>query len=161
MRGFAAMPRWARIRTVRLLKPSHTVGSVCLVEHEGSFLMLRQHHRPGWSFPGGLLDRGETAAEAAVRELAEETGLRARVGVPIATVVDPASRRVDVMFHLRVQARPEVRVGSEAVEAAWLAPEEARPVDLPTAQVLRTLQAALAPGAHAGRVLPGGADDGS
>ena len=45
--------------------------------------------RPGhryWFTPGGGLDRGETPAEGAARELAEETGLRlapAELGAPV------------------------------------------------------------------------------
>ena len=44
-------------------------------------------HRPkydDWSFPKGKLDRGEHATAAAVREVEEETGLRVRLGVPLA-----------------------------------------------------------------------------
>jgi 8-oxo-(d)GTP phosphatase len=40
-------------------------------------------HRPrweDWSFPKGKLDRGETAYDAAVREVDEETGLQVRLG---------------------------------------------------------------------------------
>ena len=43
-------------------------------------------HRPkydDWSFPKGKLERGEAAPAAAVRETAEETGLRVRLGVPL------------------------------------------------------------------------------
>jgi ADP-ribose pyrophosphatase YjhB (NUDIX family) len=40
--------------------------------------------RPGgkdvWALPKGLIGQGESAAEAAVREVAEETGLETRVG---------------------------------------------------------------------------------
>jgi len=43
-------------------------------------------HRPrydDWSFPKGKLDRGEHITAAAVREVAEETGLRVRLGPPL------------------------------------------------------------------------------
>ena len=44
-------------------------------------------HRPrydDWSFPKGKLDPGEVAAVAAVREVAEETGVHVRLGTPLA-----------------------------------------------------------------------------
>jgi len=43
-------------------------------------------HRPrydDWSFPKGKLDPGEHVTAAAVREVAEETGLHVRLGVPL------------------------------------------------------------------------------
>jgi 8-oxo-dGTP pyrophosphatase MutT (NUDIX family)/phosphohistidine phosphatase SixA len=45
-------------------------------------------HRPkydDWSFPKGKLDPGERAASAAVREVLEETGVRVRLGPPLAS----------------------------------------------------------------------------
>lgn len=45
-------------------------------------------HRPkydDWSFPKGKLERGEHATVAAVREVAEETGLHVRLGPPLAS----------------------------------------------------------------------------
>ena len=44
-------------------------------------------HRPkydDWSFPKGKLDRGEHMLAAAVREVAEETGLPIGLGGPLA-----------------------------------------------------------------------------
>ncbi|MGL5809578.1 MAG: NUDIX hydrolase [Nocardioides sp.] len=44
-------------------------------------------HRPrydDWSFPKGKVDRGEHVLGAGVREVFEETGLRIRLGVPLA-----------------------------------------------------------------------------
>ena len=134
--GFRRMPRWARVRLIRLVAPSHTVGALCLLEHEGTVLLLRQRHRHGWTLPGGLVNRGETAAQAVVREVAEETGLVVEVGLPVGTVVEPRTRRVDVVFHVVAGAAPVVTAGSEAVSAAWLRPEQAGAVDEPTAQAL-------------------------
>lgn len=47
-------------------------------EPDGSryYLLLRHANGGHWSFPKGHLEEGESAREAAVRELTEETGLR-------------------------------------------------------------------------------------
>jgi 8-oxo-dGTP pyrophosphatase MutT (NUDIX family) len=50
--------------------------------NEGNALLISRHDRRGrliWSFPKGHLEDGETDTEAAVREVHEETGIRARV----------------------------------------------------------------------------------
>ncbi|HEX6148871.1 NUDIX hydrolase [Nocardioides sp.] len=53
-------------------------------------------HRPrydDWSFPKGKLDPGEHAAVAAVREVAEETGLHVRLGPPLDSQRYPVDAR--------------------------------------------------------------------
>ncbi len=59
------------------------VGAVVLVN--GKVLLVRRATPPGkgkWSIPGGLVEVGESLGDAAVRELYEETSVRARpIGV--------------------------------------------------------------------------------
>jgi 8-oxo-dGTP pyrophosphatase MutT (NUDIX family) len=44
-----------------------------------SFAAIRPAGKDVWALPKGLIDKGETAAEAALRESAEETGVAARL----------------------------------------------------------------------------------
>ena len=52
------------------------------VDEKGRVLLVRQFRLPAdrylWEIPAGKIDEGETAAQAAVRELGEETGLTAK-----------------------------------------------------------------------------------
>lgn len=150
--AFGRLPRPVRVVLVRVVAPSHTVGAVCFVEHEGRLLVLRQHHRRGWTLPGGLVDRGETAEQAVVRELQEEVGLTVEVGLPLGVVVEPRTRRVDVVFHVAAPRAFDVRPRSEAIEAAWLPPDALGEVDDPTAAVLDVLARSRRPDARSGRV---------
>lgn len=54
------------------------LGAIAVVQHEGRFLLVKRKKEPNantWGFPGGHVELGETALTAAVRELAEETGV--------------------------------------------------------------------------------------
>lgn len=52
----------------------------------GKIALVKQRARRGgwrWTFPKGRVDRGETIAQAAVREVLEESGLHVRIGVHV------------------------------------------------------------------------------
>jgi len=55
-----------------------TIGVRIIVRDEAARVLLVRHtYTPGWHFPGGAVDRRETAADAAVRELREEALIEA------------------------------------------------------------------------------------
>ncbi|MDP3893214.1 NUDIX hydrolase [Nocardioides sp.] len=63
---------------------ANIVAAGAVVTRPGRQVLLV--HRPkydDWSFPKGKLDPGEHVTAAAVREVAEETGLRVRLGPPL------------------------------------------------------------------------------
>jgi ADP-ribose pyrophosphatase YjhB (NUDIX family) len=97
---------------------------------DGRLLLVRRGTEPQkgrWSVPGGRVEPGETATDAVVREVAEETGLRV-VPTGLAGTVERAGPAgvvyviEDYFARLEPGADPEqVRAGDDAAEAGWFA----------------------------------------
>ncbi|MFS4094704.1 NUDIX hydrolase [Streptomyces sp. AF1A] len=62
-------------------------AGVLLFDEQDRVLLVDPTYKPGWEFPGGVVERGEAPARAGMREVAEETGIRLRE-VPRLLVVD-------------------------------------------------------------------------
>ncbi|NUK51932.1 NUDIX domain-containing protein [Streptomyces lunaelactis] len=62
-------------------------AGVLLFDEEDRVLLVDPTYKPGWEFPGGVVERGEAPARAGMREVAEELGLEL-AEVPRLLVVD-------------------------------------------------------------------------
>lgn len=70
--GSAAVRRI--VPAYRRLRHGMTLGVRIAALENGRVVLVRHGYTPGWHFPGGGVDLGETAAACAIRELREETG---------------------------------------------------------------------------------------
>lgn len=58
-----------------LVRP-RVAGVLCLIVHEHQLLLIRNTYgRQGWTFPGGMMKRGEFPEVAVRREVQEEVGI--------------------------------------------------------------------------------------
>jgi ADP-ribose pyrophosphatase YjhB (NUDIX family) len=74
----------------RLYPERPVVGVLAVTRRDDRLLLVQRANPPDqgkWGFPGGAQELGETIAEAALRELAEETGVAADP-VGVLTAVD-------------------------------------------------------------------------
>jgi ADP-ribose pyrophosphatase YjhB (NUDIX family) len=106
------------------------VGVGAVVVREDRALIVRRAHEPRkgeWSLPGGLLHLGESLADAARREVKEETGLDVELG-PIIETFDRVHRDADgrIRYHFVIvdfvcwSERGEAAAGSDAEDVAWV-----------------------------------------
>ncbi|MEQ1900888.1 MAG: NUDIX domain-containing protein [Devosia sp.] len=73
------LTRWQRLRSRAFLfaigvRRRLTLGARAVLLEGRTVLLVRQTYYPGWHFPGGGVEPGETAEAAAAREAMEETG---------------------------------------------------------------------------------------
>jgi 8-oxo-dGTP diphosphatase len=97
-----------------------------------SLLLVQRAHAPfagDWALPGGFVEEGERVAEAAPRELAEETGLQTGslrlelLGVYDTPGRDPRGWTVSVVYLTTVPAELPVRGADDARDARWFRPD--------------------------------------
>jgi 8-oxo-dGTP diphosphatase len=99
-----------------------------LVVRDGEVAVVHRPKYDDWSLPKGKLDPGETWEQAAVREVEEETGIRARIVAELAPshYRDRKGRPKTVRWYrMEVEDVGTFDPGAEVDELRWLAPAEA------------------------------------
>jgi ADP-ribose pyrophosphatase YjhB (NUDIX family) len=108
-------------------RPEVCVGAIAV--REGELLMIRRGHGPAggrWSVPGGRIEHGETAVEALVREVGEETGLSVVCGpfVGWTELISDDEHFVVLDFEVTPLDTQDPEPGDDAAEAAWVPLDE-------------------------------------
>jgi 8-oxo-dGTP diphosphatase len=135
---------------MRAVKEGPIVGVGCVVVRDGALLMVRRGKEPAkglWSLPGGRLEHGESLAEAAAREVLEETGLEVRVSDLLGVYEALGDAHYVVLdYSAEPVGAGEPTAGADAAEARWVALGEISTLDC-TPRLTETLSA--------WKVLPG------
>jgi ADP-ribose pyrophosphatase YjhB (NUDIX family) len=123
-------------------KPS---ASVIVRDAEAKLLLLRRSDNNLWTIPTGAIKFGETAAQAAVRECEEETGLVVHITRLVGVFTDPrhvirykkeVRQPVNICFYGHVIGG-KLTTTKEALEVSWVNPRELDQYDIHPAIMLR------------------------
>lgn len=117
MAGVTCPKCGAEVRTYRNPIPT---ADVIILHKDGVVLINRKNPPKGWALPGGFIDYGETAEQAAMREAEEETGLKVShlrlFGVYSQPDRDPRHHTITIVFWARSEESPEA--GDDAAAAS-------------------------------------------
>ncbi|MET3699469.1 ADP-ribose pyrophosphatase YjhB (NUDIX family) [Bacillus oleivorans] len=104
--------------------------SAVVVDETGRFLVVKKAYsglKGVWSFPAGFVKESETADQAAVREVLEETGIHAEVigclGVRTGVIENRISDNM-IIFRLKPVAGSIQVQEKEIMEARFMCPDE-------------------------------------
>jgi ADP-ribose pyrophosphatase YjhB (NUDIX family) len=118
-------PVCVRCGFVFFAAPKLAVG--CLVIDGERVLLLKRGNQPAmgrWTFPGGFVEFGERAIDAAVRETSEEVGLRAIVDGLLGVYTDTSNHNAQLIAYLAHAQSGAATLSSEAVAVGYFAPPE-------------------------------------
>lgn len=123
MNRWQRMSVWFYLNAVGLRRRM-TLGSRVMLVEGDKVLLVRHGYVPGWSFPGGGVEPGETAEESAIREAVEETGYRPIGPLELFGLYhnnNPVTNRDHIAFFVsrKFEKAFEFKPNREIVETGW------------------------------------------
>ena len=111
---------------------SLVVAVAVVVREEQGVLLIQRSDNGLWALPGGAQEIGETVAQAAVREVVEETGIEVEITGISGIYSDPSHviayddgevrQEFSICFHGR-QVGGDLRTSDESVNVNWFSPD--------------------------------------
>ncbi|MEU3456253.1 NUDIX domain-containing protein [Micromonospora sp. NPDC006766] len=110
--------------------------SAVVTDETGRLLLARRSDNGRWSLPAGVVDPGEQPADALLREVFEETGVRVAIdrvgGVATHPVVYPngdACEYLNVWFRCHAVGGTATTDGDESIAVGWFDPDDLPALD--------------------------------
>jgi ADP-ribose pyrophosphatase YjhB (NUDIX family) len=108
--------------------------NVVVLNDAGQILLIRRSDNDNWALPGGAIDLGESATQAAIREAKEETGIDCEITGLVGIYTDPkhiilytSNGEARQEFSIVLTARPtggDPTPSDESTEVRWVPSSE-------------------------------------
>ncbi len=128
------------MRDTRRYPKRPLVGAGAVVHKGDRALLVKRRYPPNagrWSIPGGMVELGESARDAASREVSEETGLSVAIERLLDVVTDVHRDKTGLIeYHFILVdyvARPvggRLAVNAESSECGWFTKDEVDKIDM-------------------------------
>jgi 8-oxo-dGTP pyrophosphatase MutT (NUDIX family) len=106
--------------------PISLPASLVVVTFGHAVLTIFDRWRREWELPGGMREPGETARQAAIRELSEETGIHttdlAFAALAECDLRSPSRREYLAVYRTGLRLAPRLVVNAEAADFRWWDP---------------------------------------
>ena len=122
------------------------VAADTIVIAENQVLLIERKNEPFkgmWAFPGGFVDENEDLANAAARELEEETCVKVnpdsliQVGAFGKPGRDPRFHTVSIVFCVELSERPQAQAADDAAKTGWFALDDLPEIAFDHGEILR------------------------
>lgn len=105
------------------------LGVGIAILHEGQILLIQRADFEVWGLPGGMIDPGETAAQAAVREALEETGFQVELTALVGLYATPQFSMMGMDTHVavfgaRIVGGNLISTTDETLDARFFSPDD-------------------------------------
>jgi 8-oxo-dGTP diphosphatase len=107
------------------MEKNHFVAVGGFVTNNYNEVLLVKSPWRGWEFPGGMVEQGESLQEALVREIIEESGIKATINGIIGIYKNIENDIVNIDFRCTFESG-ELSTSEESVEVGWFSIDDAK-----------------------------------
>ena len=113
----------------------HPIGVFAIVVKSKKILLIKRGNRPhkgNWCLPGGVIDKGESPEDAAIRETLEETGIKIKIVSFLGEIVGPLTGRIHYIYLCTQKSGMLNSDSPEVDEVEWIQFEDINNYQIPT-----------------------------
>jgi 8-oxo-dGTP diphosphatase len=103
------------------MPPTHIVAACALISNASGEILLINSPRRGWEVPGGQIEEGQSLIDGLQREIREETGTNAEIGVLTGVYSNIKAPTKVIFAFLGTYQSGELTTSSESTDVRWFA----------------------------------------